>query len=867
MNYSSFLLIDKLILCLFTITILVLPVSDVRAEKSEVMEEVIVTGSHIRRKEQRDLASPVKTVSSQDIDTQGAKDVADIIRNLTINTGSELQVSGLFQPQTAGTSNINLRGLGLSSTLVLINGRRQTLSAIAKQDDGASFVDTNSLVPKIMIERIDILKDGAAAIYGTDAVAGVANFITYKDFQGLKIEGDFLTDTDTGGYDEFTFSAVYGGGNDSTNFVVAASYFHRNRLDAGDRDWADGTALSSLGQPGAFLTSAGFQADPACGANGTFPRFGGTFCGMDITPFFDLMPEEDRIKLAGNLTHEFDNSTTGYVEFSYNKNDGETRGTPSFPILRNFPVALARDPNNPFNEDVTFFGRVLGPEGEATPLTFEYETWRIAAELEGNFSSGWSWEVSANYSKNNSDVGNGDTVISRVEAALAGNGGAGGTDFYSPFGSATNPPGLIDFFLQPSLQQGTASLSTVELLTTGDLFEMSAGAVGMAVGFQYRYEDLEVDLDDILNADDFFTLPGGDDFFTNRDVWSVFTELNVPFHETLEVQLAARYEDYGDGVNTLDPKISALWTPNDYVSVRGSFGTSFRAPSLLQTNGRLGANSVINDSANNQNGLFRTINTLGNPDLDPEESDTYNFGITFAPVEGLEVDFDYWRFEYTDLIVKESAQGLVDQAIVDFNAGLTGTDSLAKVTRVGTTATDFGLITGIRSDFINASSVETDGIDINISYSLDTNAGRFKFATDWSHVLNYDLRTGAGSAEIEGAGSLNGTNFARPVPEWRGNISGNWEYNNHTGYVVVRYIDSYTNDSAGGEEIRSHTTVDVRYTYTFSYLSGDSETRLSIGSVNLFDRDPPPVAMFIGFDVRTHDPRGRTIYVNLSHSF
>ena len=869
MNYLSYPIGTKLFLGVLASVLVVFPYSDVEAANGDVMEEITVTGSHIRRKEQRDLASPLKAITSEEIAIQGAKDVADIIRNLTINTGSEYQVSGLFQPQTAGTSNINLRGLGLSSTLVLINGRRQTLHSIAKQDDGSSFVDTNSLVPKIMIERIDFLKDGAAATYGTDAVAGVANFITYKDFEGFKVEGDYLNDMTSGDYDEMTFSAMYGGASGNTNYVIAASYFDRSTLEAGDRNWPDGTALSSLGHPGAYLTSTGFQADPACGANGTFLRFGGTFCGMDITPFFDLMPEEERINVAGNVTHEFNDNMTGYVEFSYSKNDGETRATPSYPILRSFPVALATDPNNPFGEDVTFFGRVLGPEGPPTILGFEYETWRIAGQLDGEFSNGWSWEIAANHSNNSSDAGNGDTVISRLQAGLAGTGGPNGNQFYSPFGSATNPAGLVDFLLEDSVQQGEASLTTVELITSGELFEMSAGSVGAAVGFQYRDEDLEVDLDDILNADDFYTLPGGDDFSADRDVWAVFAELNVPLHETLELQLAARYEDYGSGVDTIDPKIAALWTPNEMVSVRGSFGTSFRAPSLLQSNGRIGANSVVNDSANGLNGLFRTVSTQGNPNLDPEEADVYNFGITLTPVEGFEASVDYWRFDYTDLIVKESAQGLVDQAIADFNNGLTGTEALTKVVRVGTTATAFGFITRINSDFINASSVETDGIDVNISYAWETNVGQFKVATDWSHFLNYDLRTSATSAEVEGAGSLNGANFARPVPEWRGNLSGNWAYNNHTAYVVARYIDSYLDDTAGGAKIGSHTTVDVRYTYTLNNLLGgdDSETTLSIGSINLFDRDPPPVATFIGFDVLTHDPRGRMVYVNLSHSF
>lgn len=833
------------------------------AEDERVMEEVKVTGSHIRRAQQSDMASPLKSMSAADIEAQGAKDIPDIIRNLTINTGSEYQVSGLNQPQSAGTSNFNLRGLGLSSTLVLINGRRQTLSGIAKQDDGSSFVDTNSLVPKIMIQNLDILKDGAAATYGTDAVAGVVNFVTHKDYEGGKIELDYLQDNDDGDYDEYTIAGMYGASaGDNAHFVIAASYFDRSALGAGDRDWADGTAISGLGNPGAYLTSTGFQTDPACGANGTFASNG--FCRMDITPFFDLMPEEERLNIAANLTYDFSDTTSAFFEVSYADNEGGHRGTPSYPILRNFPVSAASDPANPFGEDVTFFGRILGPEGEPTALNFDYETIRFAGELSGSFNNGWIWETAFTHSENDAFVTNGDTVQSRLRDGLAGVGGPNGDEFYSPFFGANNSDALINHLLQESWQNGESSLTTYDILFTGDLFEMGSSTVAMAIGYQYRDEDLDVDLDPILNADDFYTLPGGDDFEADRDVNAFFAELSIPLADSLELQLAARYEDYGDDLDSVDPKVALLWTPSDKLSVRGSFGTSFRAPSLLQANGRIGANDVITDSANGLSGLFRTINTQGNPDLDPEEADVFNFGLTWSPTANTELNVDYWSFDYSDLIVKESSQGLVDQAIADFNAGLTNTEALNKVTRVGSSATAFGFITLITSDFINASSVETDGVDVSGSYSFDSGDGSFVLGTDISYVASYDLKTSSNSATIDGVGSRNNNNFARPVPELRGNVYLTWASNNHSANVFARYIDGY-DDDASGNKIDSHTTVDAAYSYTFGGDSG--ETQLTVGAINLFNQDPPAVATFIGFDVQTHDPRGRLMYINLKHSF
>ena len=846
---------------IITFAVLAGPVA--AAAEQEALEEIVVTGSHIRRLEQRDLASPLQVVSSSDISTQGAQDIPDITRNLTINTAAQYQVSGLLQPQTAGTANINLRGLGLSSTLVLIDGRRQTLSGISTQDDGSSFVDTNSLVPLIMVDRIEILKDGAAATYGTDAVAGVVNFRTLRQFDGFRVEGNFLTDTASGGYDEYNISGMFGGTFGATSLVVAASYFSRDVLKAGDRSWTAGTATSSLGHPGTYRTSRGFVADPACGVPGTYLTPGG-FCGMEITPWFDLMPEEERIGLAANLTQAFSDTVTGRLQLALARNDGVTRATPSYAILRNYPVVPASDPANPFGENVTFFGRILGPtSGELTLLPFDYQTWRIAGELDGELGNGWIWELAATYSSNEADVGNGDTVVSRLQAGLAGVGGPNGDQRYSPFYNANNAPGLAEYMKAESLQQGDASLATADLLVTGDLFEFASGTVGAAVGLQYRLEDLAVDLDDFLNAGDFYTLPGGADFSTDRDVLAAFAEMSVPLHAALELQLALRYEDYGNGLDSVDPKVAVLWTPSASVSVRGSFGTSFRAPSLLQTNGRLGANATVVDPANPRFGpLFRTVSTQGNPELDPEEADVFNLGITLTPVAGLEASLDYWRVDYSNLIVKESPQGLVNQAYADTNAGLTGTEAQLKVIRVD------GLITQINSDFINASSVETDGLDLAVHYGWDTGFGQMLLATDWSRVLSYDLQLTATGPEIDGAGSRNASSIGRPIPEWRGNVSAQWTRDRQQAYVAARYIDSYFDD-VNRRDIRSQTTVDARWSYSWQNQSGDrgSTTRLSIGGINLLDRDPPPVRTFIGFDVRTHDPRGRLLYLNLAHSF
>ena len=172
-------------------------------------DTIVVTGSRIKRQSQFDLPSPIETVGAEDISKIGAKNIADITQTLTINTGAENNPDAFTQNSTTGTSNINLRGLGVQSTLVLLNGRRQVRTATTN-NQGVQFVDTSSLVPLIAVDRVEILKDGASAIYGSDAVAGVANFLTYDDYDGIKLNGQYQTVTGTGDADEYVVQGMWG---------------------------------------------------------------------------------------------------------------------------------------------------------------------------------------------------------------------------------------------------------------------------------------------------------------------------------------------------------------------------------------------------------------------------------------------------------------------------------------------------------------------------------------------------------------------------------------------------------------------------------------------------------------------------------
>lgn len=828
----------------------------VQAQNSPALEEVVVTGSHIRRPSQFDSPSPLTVMSQEDMASQGASTIVDVTKNLPENSGAEFQVDNLAQPLTSGTSNINLRNLGLGSTLVMINGQRQTLSAVAATD-GSSFVDTNSLMPFIAIERMEVLRDGAAATYGSDAVAGVVNFISRNEFDGFEIQVNYQA-VDEGDHSDAEIGAIWGAGNERTHIMLAASYFDRDPLYSADREFTEGTAISSLGHPGTFLTSSGFVMDPGCGTVGGFPRANG-FCGFDYSPYFDLSPEEQRTQLFASLQHDFSDTTSARFELGYNETEVQHIASPSFPFLTFFPTVPVDNPGNLWGESVSYFGRIQGAEAGPSKAENNYDTLRAAGTLDGQFASGWYWTLQGSYSEQSVYYDRPDTLQSRAVAALAGRGGPDNNQYWNPLAGADNDPAVIADMIGSTDMDGETSLATFDAITSGSLFELDSGVVMAAFGAHARRETLDHDWGDAYNNQEFLSLFGGPDYDADRDIYALFTEFSIPLAAGLELQASARYEDYGDGVNSLDPKLAALWQPSESLSFRGSVGTAFRAPSLFQTDATQASQANMYDPLTDST-VFRSTQTNGNPDLEPEEADVLNLGVTWES-DRLELSLDYWYFDYQDLIVKQVPDAVVAQEVADSLAGLSGTPAQLAVTRDPAS----NLITLVQTDFINASSAETDGLDLSGRYRIDTGAGLFQFGTNWTWVNQYDLKESADGETIDAVGSRNKLNFARSMPEWKGNASLDWALGNHTATAFVRYTDSYLDDNSG-QNIDSHTTLDLRYTYTLEKVANGIAT-LAVGAINITDEEPPTVLDLLGYDTKVHDPRGRMFYVNLKYSF
>jgi len=902
------------------------------AADDEALEEIIITGSHIKGSTTTG-ALPISVFDRDDFEALGAPTTTDIVNDMVINAGSENRSNPLGgQNRNTGTANINLRGLGLDKTLVLFNGKRQVIHSTSA-GSGASFVDIN-LIPGIALERLEVLKDGAAATYGSDAVAGVVNMITRTRFEGLEVSTSYRNRMDSPSQGNWDVSGIWGWGNDSTNLVVAAAYSEVDKLVASELPFTVGQleanrGVSTLAAPGAFIPLAtpttgpfaGFPiaglpiADPDCEANNgiSFNASGGTAplpvppgigrCGYSFVEHYDLADDQEKINLWATLRSDIGDSAEFYGEAAYYTVDAPDIGnSPSFPVLK-FVVMPATHPANPHGVPGVYLGRPFGQNFATMPSRREYETYRIVGGIRADFGDNWEFDGSVSYSNNNVDESSPTVIQQRFADAINGLGGpscdtatgtpgVGSCMWFNPFSTRWTDPALandpaVEQFMRSSndLDQ-TADLLVFDAVISGDLWDMGAGTVQGAFGIQYRDESLDVDRNLIATIPgSFIFVGGGIEIDESQDVYALFGELALPLADSLEAQVALRYEDYGSGIgDTIDPKLALLWTVNDVLSFRGSVSTTFRAPTLHQrfnqeTN--LVPFSDVPKGGGTPSTGFKAADTAGNPNLIPESATTFNVGLVVANANNFHLTLDYWNIDFEDLIAVENGQTKVtieNTLCVDRTPDCRDPDIIRNA-EAGEDPDDnlqhSGEINRVIVPFINAPTVETDGVDISASYAIDMAGGsQFSLGLDASYMFSYDIGGVPGvvggeimNVTIDAVGNRNESNIASPLPQWRANFSLGWSNNQHSAMVIARHIDDYTDDKTATQTfnsvIDSFTTVDLHYNYTLP----NERTTLSLNVTNIGDEDPPFADQDLNFEARTHDPFGRQYQVVLRHVF
>ncbi|MGO4892531.1 TonB-dependent receptor plug domain-containing protein [Flavobacterium sp. W21_SRS_FM6] len=862
--------------------------------KESEVELIMVTGSFVRRSENFESPSPLAVIDAVSIDSIGAKNISDITQTLTINTGAQNNPDAFTQNATAGTSNINLRGLGVASTLVLLNNKRQVVNA-QPTNDGLNFVDTSSLVPMIAIGRMEVVKDGASALYGSDAVAGVVNFITKQDYNGAKITADYQ-DGAHGNNKEYVLQGLWGATSEDSSVLAAISYTNRSPLFISDRRLSrpqDDT--SALGNPGSFFVPAFGNipvVDPGCEAyGGTLDRRApaGTLpggleiglCGFDFGPYYSYVADETRVNAYVKADYDLSDDITWTTEVSFARNRAERGGAPSFPILTS-PVVPADHPENFLGLPMAFFGRAEGNGFQGDAANTESDTFRFSTMLQGELDNGF-WEASYTTGVNDFLFKVPDVLNTEFNLALNGLGGSdcnpltgtpgvGSCEYFNPFSTsystAPNSQYVVDSFTGEEVIDSKAEMQVFEAFASLDVFDMDGGTAGLALGVQYREEKLSQDYDALANQDSFTFVIGNPDFDGKLDVYALFGELALPVSTDLDVQLALRYENYGGNIgDTIDPKLALSWRANDDFSVRASISTSFRAPTVFLRNGGATSLQQLTDPIQ-QASAFAAVRTAGNENLKPEESTAYNIGFSYEPVTDWSIEVDYWNFQFEDLIIQENAQAVLTANPQDPD----------RIIRAGDPLT--GPLLQVNNTYVNASSLETSGLDFVTSYKIRTDMGDFTPNINATYITQYDL-VDPQAGKVEAAGRRNFTNIGVSSPELRMNLGLNWQHEAHSANIFVRYVSSYDDDqncsdgtlSVGGcadgfKQIDSHVTIDAQYNVNLGDIMGtDTSYLLTVGGINITDEDPPQVFTNSGFDSKVHDPRGRQLYVRLAVEF
>lgn len=848
------------------------------AQDSASLDEVVVTGSRLAGASR---LAPIEVLDRRLVAAGASSDPARLVGLLSANSGSEAQIDQLNQPQTSGTAQFNLRNLGLGSTLILVDGLRWTSSAVVATD-GSAFTDINSLVPMIALARVEVVKDGASAIYGSDSIAGAVNFVTRRGAARpeLRIVHGMMHGAETTSVQAFGGIEVGGG-----HLVLAASHYRSSALGSDERNFTQAetygrpawAAVTSYGQPGSYFrpSKAAYAPDPACGdpafANAYRNGPGDTFCRLDYSDFFDLAPAEHRTQLFADLRRPLA-SGEAWLQGAWSSTSTRARQSPSLPILARSPVVPASHPDNPFGEAVLFRGRLLGAESGASTADFEYRTWRLAGGFQGKLGRGWTWKTSAAASRQHVAYDKPDVIGTALQNALNGLGGvgcspttggpgAGPCHYFNPFGSAylgtgaQNAPDLVASLIGSTGLRGVANLVTLDADTSGPIVESANGGVALALGVQYRSSGFRHDWSDLVNAGELLTAGYSPDFDGRQDTMAVFAESRLHLGDWLEAQLAARYERF-EGQGKLSPKAALRWTIAEGLALKASWGRGFRAPSVFTTSGAQAAQPSVLDR-----GAFVFANTLtsGNPDLKPETSESLNVGAVWTPIIGLELEINAWRFDYNDVVVKESAQTILNQAAADDAAGLKGTLAQDRITRSAS-----GALSAVQLYFLNASSIKTDGVDVSARYGRDVGRGRVVFTGRWTATERYDIRVMPGAPAVSGVGSTNLNTIARSLPRDRAELSASWRNGSSDTTVLVHYTGGYLNDRAGITDptIGSHTTIDLLFTQTLK-----DALMVSVGVVNLMDKAPPRAQFALGYDPTVADPRGRVIEVSVEKRF
>ncbi len=844
------------------------------------------TGSRIRHANHNGTA-PVDIISSPDIELSGAQTLGELLKFVPSVAGNS--TSTAISNGGDGTATVTLRGLPSSNTLVLINGRRVANDGLAGES-----VDLNS-IPPAAVERIEILKDGASAIYGSDAIAGVVNIIMKQDFHGFLAE-TFYGQAEEGDLRTRTQTLQYGTGIPNGSFFISGSFYDQRPIYSRDRKISRNADTRPIG--GTDQRSSATPLSRVTLADGsTVIVDGGGFRPANNEDLFNyqafttaVVPLE-RGSLYTNFSYDLNEQITALMEVGYLKTNAEASlaPTPIFTAFEQTPLSVSKSNiYNPFGTNIDDVRRRLVEFPTRTQQN-EAETTRFSATLEGLYDS-WNWDINYSWSESRANQATRNIVnADRLQRALGPAEQCRGktidgcvpVNLFGAPGSISSEQ--INYIKTSGKVSGRSELTSISMNFSKEALKLPYGSTDLAVGLEHRRESTRKRPDKLLadtgtiGATNFEATSG------DRRVSELYAELAFPIWRSanglssLDIDTALRYSRYTDFGGVTNPKLGIRFQITPAVLVRATYADGFRAPSLnelyegnteeqafiedpctLPTNvGVLPGCTQQADPTRNQ---FLTIKG-GNPELKAETSDSYGIGVVWMPRAnpGVVLSADYFQIDQKDVIAS-SAQFIVDQNARHGNFP----DSVERDA--------LGNLQLISARNINVGQRKVRGVDFALIYHLPRKSwGQFSMLSGATYIHEFLTRLDAAAEQLDLAGTFRdeASEGLGGIPRWKGQLSLRWSGEHWRSSYEVHFVSEMEElipGSANTRDIQPWVVHDLQFGYKFNVFDG---LRWTMGVDNLLDDQAPLAASAFNdnIDGRTHELKGRFWYTKLSQRF
>jgi iron complex outermembrane receptor protein len=814
-----------------------------QAEQAPV-QKVFVTGSNIKRADKED-SSPITVMTSKEIAATGANTVAELLHNIPAfgsGTANDIRDDNGF---SKGASTASLRNLGTSSTLVLLNGRRIAAAAYADPNNGKSTIYDLNSIPVSAIARVEVFKDGASAVYGSDAIAGVINFITKDDYQGGEISAS-TSANDDGKFNRNNINGVVGFGDlekDRFNALLSFDVSQRGRTGIKDVRDIEQDQYSAINyrlneyssyvsntpfifrkpKTGNFSTTAAAgqyisNSTDGCvgkvitgglqhgiGVTNSSMLTGRSFCTFDTNEYQEAQSKGNDANLLSKITVKLGENVTSFTEIGVSRIEREYSGAPKT-IASTTPTTVFRvnglptsyqlllpsgHPDNPYTgyQAAAAF-RFTGTDASSKAVN---KTYRFLTGLKGT-AGAFDWETGFLYNRaERDDLGHGYLYFPVVNRIV--------TENRTIAATIADPNAVRDVD-----NTGFSQVMQLDAKASTSFGKLAGGEIGLAFGAEVRQEKLGLTSDPQLASGNIIGLSNSV-LAGQRMVKSGFVELRTPFTRTFEMDFAGRVDKYPNAKSFV-PKVGAKWTATDMVTFRGSFAKGFRAPALSQVSpgGVQSFNNSFIDPIRCPDGrtpvagadpldCARSISSVStpNPDLKNETSKSYSFGAIITPAKNVDLLIDYYR------IRKENETQLLSSTTVaqhpDLYPGLAVRDNNNLVDANGQVIPNSGQLLAINRSFINQGSTDTSGIDVEASHRLNLGEmGRVTTRVNYNYTLTFKRAEHQGDIAHDLVGTAGGySDWATSVgdiPRHRLNIASTWALGAHAVTASADYVSS-----------------------------------------------------------------------------